>query len=164
VTPLMARLGAIAMATDQTRVFNLSVAAPQNGMFVPGDPLGFHQSTHEEPVDPKLGYQPRVAEYNVESMELFAALLKELDAIPEGDGTLLDHTCLLYMHEHAEANPHKNNGLPAIVAGYKKKLKTGAHTKAAGTLGDLYLTVANDILGAGIESFPTGRQSIKELA
>jgi len=47
---------------------------------------------------------------------------------------------------------------------YKKKLKTGAHTKAAGTLGDLYLTVANDILGAGIESFPTGRQSIKELA
>ena len=61
VTPLMARLGAIALATDQTRVFNLSVSSPQNAMFVPGDPLGFHQSTHEEPVDPKLGYQPRVA-------------------------------------------------------------------------------------------------------
>ena len=61
ITPLMARLGAIALATDQTRVFNLSVSSPQNAMFVPGDPLGFHQSTHEEPVDPKLGYQPRVA-------------------------------------------------------------------------------------------------------
>ena len=95
VTPLMARLGAIALATDQTRVFNLSVSSPQNAMFVPGDPLGFHQSTHEEPVDPKLGYQPRVAEYNVESMELFAAFLKELDAIQEGDGTLLDHSVVM---------------------------------------------------------------------
>ena len=85
-TPLMARLGAIALATDQTRVFNLSVSSPQNAMFKPGDPLGFHQSTHEA-VDPKLGYQPRVAEYNVASMELFAAFLKELDAIQEGDGT-----------------------------------------------------------------------------
>src|SRR5690606_11740077 len=33
VTPLMARLGALALATDQTRVFNLSVARPQSGMF-----------------------------------------------------------------------------------------------------------------------------------
>src|SRR5689334_1682962 len=47
VTPLMAKLGAIALATDQTRVFNLSVSAPQNSTFVPGDPLGYHQSTHE---------------------------------------------------------------------------------------------------------------------
>src|SRR3954454_7548707 len=33
ITPLMARLGAIALATDQTRVFNLSVSSPQNAMF-----------------------------------------------------------------------------------------------------------------------------------
>ena len=48
---------------------------------------------------------------------------------------------------------------PAIVAGYGKRLKAGTHTKAAGTLGDLYLSVANDVLGAGIESFPTGRKA-----
>ncbi len=30
-------------------------------------PLGYHQSTHEEPIDPVLGYQPRVAQYNVDS-------------------------------------------------------------------------------------------------
>jgi hypothetical protein len=101
ITPLMARLGAIALATDQTRVFNLSVSSPQNAMFVPGDPLGFHQSTHEEPVDPKLGYQPRVHEYNVASMELFAAFLKELDAIQEGDGTLLDHSLVMAFTDQA---------------------------------------------------------------
>ena len=62
VTPLMARLGALALATDQTRVFNLAISEPGSKIFVPGDPLGYHQSPpHEEPIDPVLGYQPRVA-------------------------------------------------------------------------------------------------------
>ena len=127
-TPLMARLGAIALATDQTRVFNLSVSAPQNQMFVPGDPLGFHQSTHEEPVDPKLGYQPRVAQYNIESMQLFAALLKELDAIQEGDGTLLDHSLVMAFTDQSYARIHSVDGLPILVAGGASgRMKTGYH-------------------------------------
>ena len=40
--------------------------------------------------------------------------------MPEGDGTLLDRTCLLYVHEHAEANAHKNNNLAVIVAGHAR--------------------------------------------
>jgi hypothetical protein len=128
ITPLMARLGAIALATDQTRVFNLSVSSPQNAMFVPGDPLGFHQSTHEEPVDPKLGYQPRVHEYNVASMELFASFLKELDAIQEGDGTLLDHSVVMAFTDQAYARIHSVDGLPILVAGGANgRLKTGYH-------------------------------------
>ena len=34
---------------------------PGSQIFIPGDTLGYHQSTHEEPIDPVLGYQPRVA-------------------------------------------------------------------------------------------------------
>jgi hypothetical protein len=128
VTPLMARLGAIALATDQTRVFNLSVSVPQNGMFMPGDPLGFHQSTHEEPVDPKLGYQPRVAQYNVESMELFAAFLKELDSIQEGDGTVLDHSLVMAFTDQSYARIHAVDGLPVLLAGGASgRMKTGYH-------------------------------------
>ena len=124
----MARLGAIALATDQTRVFNLSVSAPQNPTFVPGDPLGYHQSTHEEPVDPKLGYQPRVAQYNIEAMELYAALLKELDAIQEGDGTLLDHSLVMAFTDQAYARIHSVDGLPILVAGGASgRMKTGYH-------------------------------------
>src|SRR5687767_837895 len=131
ITPLMARLGAMALATDQTRVFNLSVSSPQNAMFVPGDPLGFHQSTHEEPVDPKLGYQPRVHEYNVASMELFAAFLKELDAIQEGDGTLLDHSVVMAFTDQSYARIHSVDGLPILVAGGAGgRLKTGYHIAA----------------------------------
>lgn len=128
ITPLMARLGAIALATDQTRVFNLSVSSPQNQMFVPGDPLGFHQSTHEEPVDPKLGYQPRVHEYNMASMELFASFLAELDAIHEGDGTLLDHSAVMAFTDQSYARIHSVDGLPVLVAGGASgRLKTGYH-------------------------------------
>src|SRR4029078_2586404 len=118
----------IALATDQTRVFNLSVSSPQNAMFVPGDPLGFHQSTHEEPVDPKLGYQPRVHEYNVASMELFASFLKELDAIQEGDGTLLDHSVVMAFTDQSYARIHSVDGLPILVAGGASgRIKTGHH-------------------------------------
>jgi hypothetical protein len=89
-------------------------------------------------------------------VEEFAYLIAKLKSIPEGDGTLLDHCCLLYIHEHAEANDHKNNGLPAIVAGHASKLVTGTHSKMTGSMGDLYQTLANRVIGTAIENFPTG--------
>ena len=61
-------------------------------------------------------------------VEEFAYLLGKLKSIPEGDGTLLDHTLLLYVHEHAEANSHKNNGMAAILAGHAGGVKTGMHS------------------------------------
>jgi hypothetical protein len=160
ITPLMARLGAIALATDQTRVFNLSVSSPQNAMFVPGDPLGFHQSTHEEPVDPKLGYQPRVHEYNVASMELFASFLKELDAIQEGDGTLLDHSLVMAFTDQSYARIHSVDGLPILVAGGANgRLKTGYHIAADNSpVSRVGLTLQN-ALGVAVDSW--GRESLQ---
>ena len=160
VTPLMARLGAIALATDQTRVFNLSVSFPQNGMFVPGDPLGFHQSTHEEPIDPKLGYQPRVAQYNVDSMELLAAFLKELDSIHEGDGTLLDHSLVMAFTDQSYARIHAVDGLPVFVAGGASgRMKTGYHiTGDNSPVSRVGLTVQK-AMGVSLDSW--GRDSLQ---
>src|SRR6185369_3119056 len=93
----------------------------------------------------------------------FAYLLAKLKATPEGDGSVLDHTCLLYAHEHAEANPHKCSGLAMIVAGHAGKLATGQHTKVMGTAGDLYLTLADDVLGAGLGKFPTATRKLTGL-
>lgn len=128
VTPLMARLGALALATDQTRVFNLSVSEPTSQIFVPGDSLGYHQSTHEEPIDPVFGYQPKVAQYNLDNMELFAMLLKELDAVPEGDGTVLDHSLVFAFTDQSFAKIHAVDGLPIFVAGGAGgRMKAGFH-------------------------------------
>ena len=126
--PLMAKLGALALATDQTRVFNFSVSEPGSQIFIPGDTLGYHQSTHEEPIDPVLGFQPRVAQYNVDTMELFAMLLKELDGVPEGDGTVLDHSLVFAFTDQSFAKIHAVDGLPIFVAGGASgRMKSGFH-------------------------------------
>jgi len=92
--------------------------------------------------------------------EEFAYLLAKLKSIPEGDGTVLDHCCLLYAHEHAEANPHKCSGLAMIVAGHASRLKTGEHTRVMGTIGDLYLTLADDVMEANLGRFPTASKKL----
>jgi hypothetical protein len=95
--------------------------------------------------------------------EEFAYLLGRLKSTPEGDGTLLEHCCLVYVHEHAEANPHKNNGLGLIVAGHAGRLATGMHTEYTGTVGDLYVTLADDVMHAGIGTFPTYNRKLTEV-
>ncbi|MFN0102030.1 MAG: DUF1552 domain-containing protein [Bryobacteraceae bacterium] len=96
-------------------------------------------------------------------VEEFAYLLNKLKSTPEGDGSVLDHTCLLYVHEHAEANPHKCSGLAMIAAGHAGKMATGRHTKTMGTAGDLYLTLADEVMGAGVGKFPTATRRIGEV-
>ena len=162
VTPIMARLGALALATDQTRVFNMTISEPQNQLFVPGDTLGYHQTTHEDPVDPVLGYQPRVAQYNLEAMGLFAALLKELDAIPEADGTLLDHSAVMAFTDQSYAKIHAVDGMPVlVVGGANGRLKTGYHISAEGSpISRVGLTVQK-AMGMPVESWGGGPMETK---
>ena len=96
--------------------------------------------------------------------EEFAYLCNKLRSIPEGDRTVFDNTCLLYVHEHAEANDHKNNGMAAIVAGHANpKMVTGVHSKMTGTVADLYLTVADEVMKAGIGTFPTSSRKLSGI-
>ncbi|MEX2261172.1 MAG: DUF1552 domain-containing protein [Bryobacteraceae bacterium] len=96
-------------------------------------------------------------------VEEFAYLLAKLKSIPEGDGNLLDHTSLVYVHEHAEANSHKTSGMTAIVAGHAGGLKTGMHSMLTGTVGDLYLTLAEEVMGARIGKFPSATSKLSDL-
>jgi hypothetical protein len=64
------------------------------------------------------------------------------------------------MHEHAEADPHKNDGLALIVAGHAGTLATGMHSKVMGTIGDLYLTIADDIMQSNLGKFPTASKKL----
>jgi Protein of unknown function (DUF1552) len=157
ITPLMARLGAIALATDQTRVFNLSIAEPGSNMYVPGDPLGYHVTTHMEAIDPVLGYQPRVSEYNIYTMELFAMLLKELDGIQEGDGTLLDHSLVFAFSDQSFAKTHAVDGIPMLVAGSASgRMKTGFHIAGASNpVSRVGLTLQKG-LGMAVDSWGAG--------
>jgi hypothetical protein len=153
-----------ALASRQTRVASYMLTKCQGLSRFPW--LGYtyqrhHEYTHtgiETPEGQRILRD--ICRWHVEE---FAYLLAKLKSIPEGAGTLLDHTCALFVHEHAEANPHKNSGLAMVLAGHAGGLKTGRHTRIAGTMGDLYLTLAEEVVGAPIGRFPTGEKKLPEI-
>lgn len=158
-----------ALATHQTRVASYMLTKCQGLSRFPW--LGYtsarhHDYTHADGRAPGAdGVEGQrvlrdICKWHVEE---FAYLVARLKSVPEGDGTLFDHTCLAYVHEHAEANPHKNSGLAMIVAGGMKRIARGKHTRITGTVGDVYLTLADEILGAGIGDFPTATKKLGAL-
>jgi hypothetical protein len=63
-------------------------------------------------------------------VQLFSHVLDRLKATPDGDGTLLDHTLLLYGGAMSNSNVHNHGPLPVLVAGGAAgRLKGGRHVK-----------------------------------
>lgn len=158
-----------ALATRQTRVASYMLTKCQSISRFPW--LGYtsarhHDYTHAEGkttgADGVEGQRVLrdICKWHVEE---FAYLIAKLKSVPEGDGSVFDHTALIYTHEHAEANPHKNSGLAMVIAGGTGKLAKGSHTRITGTVGDIYLTVADELMGAGIGKFPTAGRKIGAL-
>jgi hypothetical protein len=169
VARLQSDLLAYAFITRQTRVASYMLTKCQGLSRFPW--LGYtaarhHDYTHKDgkaaSADGPLG-QRTMRDINRWHVQEFAYLLGKLKSIPEGDATLLDHCCLVFVHEHAEANEHKNNGLSVLVAGHAGRLKTGLHTRTTGTVADLYLTVANDVICAGLKGFPTADRTFHDI-
>jgi hypothetical protein len=169
IAKLQSDLLAHALASGQTRVASYMLTKCQGLTRFPW--LGYtaarhHDYTHRDGKAPGSDgpdgqrIMRDICRWHVEE---FAYLLGRLRATPEGDSNILDRTTLLFVHEHAEANDHKNNGLSVILAGRPGGLAGGTHTRATGTIGDLYLTVANRAMAAGLESFPTASRELTEV-
>jgi len=156
VTPILAKLLAIGLATDQTRIFNMAFSEPASTIYVPGDSRPFHQSTHEEPIDETLGYQPVTSKFSTYSMEGLATLVEALDGIKEGDGTLLDHSLVLAYTDTSNAKLHAVDGIPMILAGSASgRLKTGIHVAgSASTVARVGLTV-QQTMGLSVDRWGT---------
>ena len=126
IAKLQSDLLAQALATRQTRVASYMLTKCQGLARFPW--LGYtaarhHDYTHADGKAPGADGaegQRVLRDIYRWHVEEFAYLLAKLKSIPEGDGTVLDHCCLLYAHEHAEANPHKSSGLAMIVAGARR--------------------------------------------
>jgi hypothetical protein len=108
----MAELVAMALACDQTRVVALQITRPLNNALFPAATDGHHNLTHNEP-----GEQPEVDAIATHLMGCLADLLGALDAIPEADGTLLDHTVVLACSETSEGRTHALDEMPILLAG-----------------------------------------------
>ncbi len=150
-----------AFAANQTRVASYMLTKCQGLTRFPWLGLSFarhHEYSH-------LGGPHRQRQQEVMRdicrwhVEEFAYLAAKLKNTPEGAGSLLDNCALLFVHEHAEANTHKNSGGAVIVAGRAGRLRPGRHTRVAGTFGDLYRAVAAEV-GAPLERFPTSYSTL----
>lgn len=166
IAKLQSDLMAHAFASGQTRVASYMLTKCQGLARFPW--LGYtaarhHDYTHRDGKAP--GYDGPdgqrvmrdICRWHVEE---FAYLIGKLKSIKEGDGTVLDRTNLLFIHEHAEANDHKNNGYSVILAGGAGNLRTNMHTRATGTVSDLYLAIANKAMGAGLASYPSATREL----
>jgi hypothetical protein len=125
-----AKLLALALACDQTRVFNLLYSEAASTVRVPGTTFTHHILSHEEPPDDNLGYQVQTAWFNEKSLQAFGRLLDEFARIQEGDGNLLDNLLMVAQTDTSDAKTHSVIGIPALSIGKAGgRIKTGMHVK-----------------------------------
>ena len=113
---LLMDLLALAYQTDMTRICTYMMgrevsnrAYPEIGVSDSHHPVSHHQ---DEPA--KLERLSKINEYHVQQ---FAYLVTKLAAIPDGDGTLLDHTLFLYGTGISDSNTHFHDDLPILLLG-----------------------------------------------
>jgi hypothetical protein len=118
---LMCDIVALGFQTDKTRVATLLLCRDISGLFYPflNVRAAHHAASHD---DTSEAYE-RVSRYYVSQL---AYLAGRLDAMPEGEGTVLDHCCLMFLSNMWSGTKHDNSRLPVILAGgLGGTLKTG---------------------------------------
>lgn len=125
---MMTDLLVMALACDQTRVFNMAYSPAQSNTIKPGYEKPHHTATHEEPNDAKLGYQPTSSWFTRRSMESWAYFVEAFTKVKEGDGTLLDNVFIYATTDHGYARMHSLDNVPLFTAGRAGgKVKSGLH-------------------------------------
>lgn len=151
---LMFDLQVLAMRSDVTRVITFQLARetsnrtyPEIGVPDPHHPLSHHGN------DP--GKIERMSKINAFHVSLFAGYLEKLAATPEGEGTLLDHSLILYGSGMGNPNLHDHTNLPVLVAGGASSgIRGNRHIRyeKATPLANLHLTLL-DRAGVKVDSF-----------
>lgn len=104
-----------------------------------GVPDGHHSVSHNGEVPATVEKYVRINTYHV---QLFADFLKKMNSIQDGDGTLLDHSMILYGSGMGNSNGHSHDRIPLVIAGGASgNLKGGRHiaAKPATPMGNLLL-------------------------
>jgi hypothetical protein len=109
---LMCDIIAMAFQTDKTRVASLIISRDLSAMYYPFLDVkeGHHAASHD---NNSASYE-RIARFHVSQ---FAYLAQKLDSMQEGDGTVLDHSCLMFLSNLWIGRKHDNTRLPLLLAG-----------------------------------------------
>jgi len=124
---LMFDLQTVAFRADITRVFSMIMARESSPRTYPniGVPEQHHPMSHHRNDPELIAKKAKIDTYHV---SLFNYFLEKLQATPDGDGSLLDHSLITYGGGMGDGNLHRHWDLPCILAGkLGGQLKTGRH-------------------------------------
>lgn len=109
---LMCDIVALAFQTDKTRVATLLLCRDISGLFYPF--LDVRKAHHSASHDDLSDDFEKVTRYYVSQ---FAYLASKLDSMPEGEGTVLDNSCLLFINNMWSGSKHDSTKVPLLTAG-----------------------------------------------
>jgi hypothetical protein len=123
---LMFDLVALAYQANMTRVFTFMVAAEVSGQTYNhiGVSDAFHPLSHHNNEAGKMERLTKVQAYHT---SVFAKFLDKLAKMPDGDGTMLDHSMFMYGSNMANSNAHNHYPLPTSIVSGWKTIKGGQH-------------------------------------
>ncbi|EKK01426.1 secreted protein containing DUF1552 [Rhodopirellula baltica SH28] len=161
---LMFDLQLLAFQGDITRVVSFQLAREASTRTYPeiGVPDPHHPVTHHGRDPEKLA---KVAKINQFHVSLFADFLKRMNEVPEGDGTLLDHSLYMYGSGMGDPDAHDHSNLPILVAGgAAENMRGNRHLrfKDPEPLSNLHLTLLNKV-GVPLESFADSTGTVDDL-
>jgi hypothetical protein len=160
---LMFDLLAIAYQTDLTRVFTFMTGREASQRTYPGLSMSqtHHDTSHHAQQPDKMEQHAKINTYFT---QLFASFLQTLRAAPEGDGSVLDHSLIVYGTGMSDGQAHNSYPLPfALVGGAGGQLRGNRYVIAPEwtSIANLWVGVAG-LFGSTLESFgeSTGRFEI----
>ena len=129
---------------------------PEIGVPDPHHPLTHHRD--------KPDWIEKVTKINTFHVELFADFMGKLKATPDGDGTLLDHTMIVYGSGIADGDRHTHEDLPVLLVGGAGGFKMGRHVRYAKDtpMTNLYLTLL-DAIGVRAEAIGDSTGRLEQL-
>ena len=161
---LMCDLVAIGFQTDRTRVASIILANDVSAQIYPFLQVreGHHSASHNNLSD---GYE-RITRFHLSQL---AYLASKLDAMPEGSGTVLDNSCLMFLSNMWVGRTHDNTRVPLVIAGgLGGTLETGRALDYLGAGDDnrklcsLYLSIM-DRMGVKLDRFGDAETRLERL-
>ena len=163
---LMLDLMVLSFWTDSTRVASFMFANDVSGRnfshIVDGVHGGHHEISHHENDPKKIEQYKLINRWHVEQ---FAKVLEKMRSIKEGEGTLLDHSMVLFGSSFSDGNRHDPANLPLILAGRGGgAIKPGRHIASPGgtPLCNLYASML-DNMGVGVPRFGDSKGKLSVL-
>jgi len=127
---LMFDLAALAYQANLTRVFSMMMCREASNITYNhiGVPDAFHPTSHHQNNAQKMAKLVRIQTYH---SQVFARFLARLKAMPDGDGSVLDHSLLLFGSNMSNSNLHNHFPLPISVVGGANGARGNQHIRVA---------------------------------